>query len=165
MRVFRFATGKLSRTYDESLAAANELQRSGSGEPGVSLRWRRPCAPCLQGWPNDCGGRRAAKPRASSPPNLPRSPPNLHARIPTPPTQAELHRLDAIDYGRRVAIEKELAADPGGCLPAWLAGQGAGRARAQAAARVVTGRPRGRSGCSGARARCGVRRRPRQLPA
>lgn len=31
VRVFRFSTGKLSRTYDESLAAANELQRSGSG--------------------------------------------------------------------------------------------------------------------------------------
>jgi hypothetical protein len=31
VRVFRFATGKLSRAYDESLAAANELQRSESG--------------------------------------------------------------------------------------------------------------------------------------
>lgn len=37
VRVFRFSTGKLSRTYDESLAAANELQRSGSGE------LRQPC--------------------------------------------------------------------------------------------------------------------------
>lgn len=33
---------------------------------------------------------------------------------PPPPVQAELYRLDPIDYGRRVAIEKELAADPGG---------------------------------------------------
>ena len=31
VRVFRFATGKLSRTYDESLQATNELQRSQSG--------------------------------------------------------------------------------------------------------------------------------------
>ncbi|EFN51411.1 hypothetical protein CHLNCDRAFT_28079, partial [Chlorella variabilis] len=54
VRVFRFATGKLSRTYDESLQATNELQRS----------------------------------------------------------QSELYRLDPIDYGRRVAVEKELAADP-----------------------------------------------------
>lgn len=36
VRVFRFATGKLSRAYDESLAAANELQRSG---PGACLVW------------------------------------------------------------------------------------------------------------------------------
>ncbi len=34
---------------------------------------------------------------------------------------AELYRLDPIDYGRRVAVEKELAADPGGAL-AGLAG-------------------------------------------
>lgn len=32
VRVFRFATGKLSRTFDESLEAANELQRGDSGE-------------------------------------------------------------------------------------------------------------------------------------
>jgi hypothetical protein len=31
VRVFRYATGKLSRTYDESLQAANDLQRSESG--------------------------------------------------------------------------------------------------------------------------------------
>lgn len=54
VRVFRYATGKLSRTYDESLQAANDLQRS----------------------------------------------------------ESELYRLDPIDYGRRVAIEKELMADP-----------------------------------------------------
>ena len=29
--MFRFATGKLHRAYDESLAAANDLQRSDSG--------------------------------------------------------------------------------------------------------------------------------------
>ncbi len=29
--MFRFATGKLSRAYDESLEAVNELQRSESG--------------------------------------------------------------------------------------------------------------------------------------
>jgi hypothetical protein len=28
---------------------------------------------------------------------------------------ADVYRLDPIDYGRRVAVEKELAADPGGC--------------------------------------------------
>lgn len=54
VRVFHFSTGKLSRSYDESLAAANDLQRS----------------------------------------------------------ESELYRLDPIDYGRRVAIEKELAGDP-----------------------------------------------------
>jgi peptidylprolyl isomerase domain and WD repeat-containing protein 1 len=54
VRVFRFATGKLSRTYDESPAAAAELQRAG--------------APAL--------------------------------------------RLDPLDFGRRVAAEKALAADP-----------------------------------------------------
>lgn len=31
--MFRFATGKLTRSYDESLQAANELQRSESGAP------------------------------------------------------------------------------------------------------------------------------------
>ncbi|GAB4814723.1 hypothetical protein N2152v2_001769 [Parachlorella kessleri] len=54
VRVFRFATGKLSRAYDESLEATNELQRSDS----------------------------------------------------------ELCRLDPIDFGRRLAVEKEMAADP-----------------------------------------------------
>ena len=34
VRVFRFSTGKLSRAYDESLSAANELQRSESGGLG-----------------------------------------------------------------------------------------------------------------------------------
>ena len=32
VRVFKFATGRLSRTFDESLEAANELQRGDSGE-------------------------------------------------------------------------------------------------------------------------------------
>ena len=30
MRVFRFASGKLRRTYDESVEAVNQMQRSGS---------------------------------------------------------------------------------------------------------------------------------------
>ena len=32
IRVFRFLEGKLSRAYDESLACAQDLQRSGGGE-------------------------------------------------------------------------------------------------------------------------------------
>lgn len=51
VRVFRFLTGKLYRTYDESLAAANELQRG----------------------------------------------------------EGELYRLENIDFGRRVAVEREVA--------------------------------------------------------
>lgn len=53
IRVFRFASGRLARTFDESLEAAAEVQRGGG----------------------------------------------------------EQFRLDPIDYGRRVAVEKELAAD------------------------------------------------------
>eukprot|EP00887_Chlorella_sp_A99_P006803 scaffold2.g6803.t1 len=53
LRVFRFAPGKLSRTYDESLDAAAEVQRGG----------------------------------------------------------AEAFHLDPIDFGRRLAVEKELAGD------------------------------------------------------
>ncbi len=54
VRVFRFQTGKLRRTYDESLAAANELQRG----------------------------------------------------------ESELYNLEPIDFGRRMAGEKDLMADP-----------------------------------------------------
>ena len=54
MRVFRFQTGKLRRTYDESVAAANELQRG----------------------------------------------------------ESELYNLEPIDFGRRMAGEKDLMADP-----------------------------------------------------
>ncbi len=32
IRVFKFLEGKLSRTYDETLASAQDLQRSGGGE-------------------------------------------------------------------------------------------------------------------------------------
>ncbi|DBA81879.1 TPA: hypothetical protein ACH3X1_007594 [Trebouxia sp. C0004] len=54
VRVFRFQTGKLRRTYDESVAAANELQRG----------------------------------------------------------ESELYNLEPIDFGRRMAGEKDLIADP-----------------------------------------------------
>ncbi|KAL0026717.1 hypothetical protein WJX79_006852 [Trebouxia sp. C0005] len=54
VRVFRFQTGKLRRTYDESVAAANELQRG----------------------------------------------------------ESELYNLEHIDFGRRMAGEKDLMADP-----------------------------------------------------
>ncbi len=54
VRVFRFQTGKLRRTYDESVAAANELQRG----------------------------------------------------------ESELYNLEPIDFGRRMAGEKDLMADP-----------------------------------------------------
>lgn len=54
VRVFRFQSGKLRRTYDESLAAANELQRG----------------------------------------------------------ESELYNLEPIDFGRRMAGEKDLIADP-----------------------------------------------------
>ena len=54
MRVFRFQSGKLRRTYDESLTAANELQRG----------------------------------------------------------ESELYNLEPIDFGRRMAGEKDLIADP-----------------------------------------------------
>ena len=54
VRVFKFQSGKLRRTYDESLAAANELQRG----------------------------------------------------------ESEMYHLEAIDFGRRLAGEKELLADP-----------------------------------------------------
>ena len=52
VRVFRFATGKLTRTYDESIEAAGELQKG----------------------------------------------------------ESETCKLDPIDFGRRMAVEKELAA-------------------------------------------------------
>ena len=54
VRVFRFQSGKLRRTYDESLTAANELQRG----------------------------------------------------------ESELYNLEPIDFGRRMAGEKDLIADP-----------------------------------------------------
>ena len=54
VRVFTFQTGKLRRTYDESLAAANELQRG----------------------------------------------------------ESEVYNLEPIDFGRRMAGEKDLLADP-----------------------------------------------------
>lgn len=54
MRVFRFHSGKLRRTYDESIAAANELQRG----------------------------------------------------------ESEVYNLEPIDFGRRLAGEKDLVADP-----------------------------------------------------
>lgn len=54
VRVFQFQSGSLRRTYDESLAAANELQRG----------------------------------------------------------ESEMYHLEAIDFGRRMAGEKELLADP-----------------------------------------------------
>ena len=53
VRVFKFQSGKLRRTYDESLAAANELQRG----------------------------------------------------------ESEMYHLEPIDFGRRMAGEKELLAD------------------------------------------------------
>ncbi len=61
MRVFRFATGKLRRSYDESADAAAELQRSGG----------------------------------------------------------EALRLEPIDFGRRVAVERELIADPEVVVISW----------------------------------------------
>lgn len=54
VRVFKFQSGKLRRTYDESLTAANELQRG----------------------------------------------------------ESELYNLEPIDFGRRMAGEKDLMADP-----------------------------------------------------
>lgn len=54
MRVFRFQSGKLRRTYDESLTASNDLQRG----------------------------------------------------------ESELYNLEPIDFGRRMAGEKDLIADP-----------------------------------------------------
>ncbi|KAK9828550.1 hypothetical protein WJX72_000712 [[Myrmecia] bisecta] len=59
VRVFRFATGKLRRSYDESIAAANELQKS----------------------------------------------------------ESELYKLDPIDFGRRLAVEKELSAAETAAVP------------------------------------------------
>lgn len=47
VRVFRFATGKLSRAYDESLEAANELQRSESGIVVAHVGRPPPCGSLL----------------------------------------------------------------------------------------------------------------------
>lgn len=59
VRVFRFATGKLIKAYDESLEVSNDLQRGGP----------------------------------------------------------DLYKLDPIDFGRRVAVEKELFSDPEAPFP------------------------------------------------
>jgi hypothetical protein len=134
--VFRFATGKLTRSYDESLQAANELQRSESG--ALPLLPLMPLARLLERAPRQsapelppcwfqasvafcCCAAAAAKCqrwffRRPHAPNVPPCPSPAYI------CTAELYRLDAIDYGRRMATEKELAADPGGqaCLHACL---------------------------------------------
>lgn len=106
IRLFKFLEGKLSRAYDESLGCAQDLQRSGGGEPETrNMLYYK--------FYNFFPARTTCVIFSSF----------LHcdhsltfhliflillyiALI------ADLYKVDPIDFGRRVAMEKDLTADP-----------------------------------------------------